>query len=265
MEPETAAEEELSGGGMTRVVRVGDTVRRPARPWSPAVRLLLRRLRAAGAAGVPAWRGVDGQGRDIFDYLPGEVGNYPLPPQVRGDSAVITAARLLRGVHDASVPLAGRTDLPWREPPMEQAEVVCHGDFAPYNCVFRDGEAVGVIDFDFARPGPRRWDLAYALYRFAPLTAPGNADGFGDPAEQARRARLFLDAYGRTREERRSALETVVPRLEALIAFMSAAARSGDPNFARHIEEGHADLYRDDIAYIAAQLPQWLTSIAGTE
>lgn len=226
--------------------------------------MLLDRLRAAGVAGVPAWRGVDDQGRDIFDYLPGEVGNYPLPQQVRRDSAVITAARLLRGVHDASVPLAERADLPWQQPPMEQAEVVCHGDFAPYNCVFRDGDAVGVIDFDCARPGPRRWDLAYALYRFAPLTAPGNTDGFGDPTEQARRARLFLDSYGCTREERHCALETVVPRLEALIAFMSVAARDGDRDFARHIEEGHADLYRNDIAYITDQLPQWLTPIAGT-
>jgi len=254
-------EEELTGGGTTRVVRVGDTVRRPVRPWSPAIRVLLQRLRAAGVTGVPAWRGVDEQGRDAFDYLPGEVGNYPLPRQVRTDTALVTAARLLRSLHDASVPLAYRTDLPWQEPPMKPAEVVCHGDFAPYNCVFRDSVAVGVIDFDAARPGPRRWDLAYALYRFAPLTSPDNKDGFGDPAEQARRARLFLDSYGCTSEERHDALEAVVPRLRALIAFMRDAAANGDPNFARHIEEGHAELYQNDIAYIESQLPRWSASV----
>jgi len=46
------------------------------------------------------------------------------------------------------------------------AEVICHGDVAPYNCVFRDGRPVAFIDFDTAHPGVRIWDLAYAAYRF---------------------------------------------------------------------------------------------------
>jgi aminoglycoside phosphotransferase (APT) family kinase protein len=257
----TVAEIELTGGGTGRVVRVGETVRKPARPWSPAVRVLLQRLRAAGVAGVPAWHGVDERGRDVFDHLPGEVGNYPLSAQVRGDTALNTAARLLRSLHDASVPLTAEPELPWQLPPIEPVEVVCHGDFAPYNCVFVDGEAVGVIDFDGARLGPRRWDLAYALYRFAPLTDAGNADGFGDPAEQGRRARLFLDSYGCTRQQRREALETVGPRLMSLVTFMRDAAAAGDPNFARHIEAGHADLYLRDLRYIESQAGRWAAPV----
>lgn len=257
-----ADEVELDGGGTTRVVRNGSTVRRPVQPWSPAIRALLGRLRAAGVVGVPAWHGVDDQGREIYDYLPGEVGHYPLSEHVRSDRALISAARMLRALHDASVPLIGDA-VPWRFPPMEPVEVVCHGDFAPYNCVFRDGEVVGVIDFDTAVPGPRHWDLAYALYRFAPLTAPSNGDGFGDSAEQARRARLFLDSYGCTREQRRAALEAVVPRLMWLVTFMRDAAAAGDANFARHIEEGHLDLYVNDIAYIEDHLPQWSATVVG--
>jgi hypothetical protein len=34
----------LTGGDMTAVVRVGDTVRRTAGPWTPAVHALLRQL-----------------------------------------------------------------------------------------------------------------------------------------------------------------------------------------------------------------------------
>src|SRR5690606_4642909 len=116
---------------------------------------------AAGVVGVPAWHGVDEQGREIYDYLPGEVGNYPLSEHVRSERALVSAARMLLTVHDASVPLINDA-VPWRFPPMKPVEVICHGDFAPYNCVFRDGEAVGVIDFDTATPGPRHWDLAYA-------------------------------------------------------------------------------------------------------
>jgi hypothetical protein len=251
------AEIELTGGGTTVVVRVGATVRKPVRPWSPAMRMLLQRLRAAGVTGVPAWHGVDEKNRDIFDYLPGDAGNYPLSEQVRGDPALITAARLLRSLHDASVPLIDEPDLPWQLPPIEPVEVVCHGDFATYNCVFEGGEAVGVIDFDGARLGPRRWDLAYGMYRFAPLTDPENGDGFGDAAEQARRARMFLDSYGCTPRQRREAVATVGPRMMQMVAFMRDAAAAGDPYFARHLENGHADNYLRDIRYVEARADLW--------
>ena len=35
-----------------------------------------------------------------------------------------------------------------------------------------------------------------AAYRWVPLTAPGNADGFGTTEEQAARLRVFGDRYG---------------------------------------------------------------------
>ena len=38
----------LSGGNMTPVVRVGDTVRRAAGRWTPTIHALLRHVRAAG-------------------------------------------------------------------------------------------------------------------------------------------------------------------------------------------------------------------------
>ncbi|MEJ3655547.1 aminoglycoside phosphotransferase family protein [Actinomycetes bacterium KLBMP 9759] len=250
-------EVELAGGGVNRVVRVGATVRRPVHRWSPAVRALLGQLRAAGVREAPAWHGVDRRGRDVFDHLPGEVGNYPLSQQVRGEAALVSAARLLRRMHDASVPVVGMRDLPWHVAPLEPVEVICHGDFAPYNCVFSEGRTTGVIDFDMAGPGPRRWDIAYALYRFAPLTHPDNDDGFGDVEEQARRARAFLDAYGCTERDRRDALQTVAPRLRYLVEYMKTAAAGGDPNFARHIEEGHADLYVRDTSYIEEHAGRW--------
>lgn len=253
-EPE---EVELVGGGITHVVRIGDTIRRPVRPWSETVRRLLDHLAKEGVAGVPRWHGIDEQDREILDYLPGEVGNYPLSLDVRSETALVTAAQLLRSLHDSTVMLVSELTEGWQFPSLEPVEVICHGDFAPYNCVFRDRQAVGVIDFDGARPGPRRWDLAYALYRFAPLTDLVNEDGFGDVEQQAYRARLFLDAYGCSAEERRSAMEAVVPRLRWLVAFMRDAAAQGDSNFARHIEEGHVDLYLRDIEHVEKKRTEW--------
>lgn len=51
-------------------------------------------------------------------------------------------------------------------------EVMCHGDFAPYNVVLNGSDAVGIIDFDTLHPGSRLSDVAYAVYRWAPLKIP---------------------------------------------------------------------------------------------
>ena len=92
---------ELAGGGINRVVRIGDAVHRPSAPWSPAKRELLSVLHGAGLP-VPAWRGTDDQGRDVLDFLPGEVGHYPLSEAVRSEAALVSAARLLRRFHGRS-------------------------------------------------------------------------------------------------------------------------------------------------------------------
>jgi hypothetical protein len=248
MEP--VDEIELAGGGINRVVRVGDAVHRPCSPWSPATRELLSVLRDAGLP-VPAWRGTDDLGRDVLDYLPGEVGHYPLSEAVRSDAALVSAARLLRRFHDASVPLVGRA-LPWQLAPLPAAEVIVHGDYAPYNLVFSRDHVVGIFDLDYARPGPRTFDLAYAIYRFAPL-ASGH-DGWGTIPERAARVRLFCESYGLDACDVAESVAAVVPRLLGHVSYMRDEAAAGNEAFARHIAEGHAELYSDDAAYVTAHL-----------
>jgi hypothetical protein len=256
-----AGEETLEGGGVNAVCRVGDTVRRPVHSWTPAVHDLLRHLREADFDRAPRAWGIDDQGREILDFIPGEVGNYPLSVQVRSERALVSAARLLREYHDATTPFVNGHLDGWQFCPLEPVEVVCHSDFATYNCVFVDEQAVAVIDFDTARPGPRTWDLAYALYRFAPLTHPNNGDGFGGASDQARRARQFLDAYGATREQRAATVDMLGPRLQALVDFMRGAADDGEKNFAQHIADGHSALYVKDITYIADNRDVWFDAV----
>jgi Ser/Thr protein kinase RdoA (MazF antagonist) len=251
-------EETLAGGGTTEVVRIGETVRRPRKPWSPAVHALLRHLRAAGFPEAPATLGVDEQGRDVFGYVPGEVGHYPWSEAVASDAALVSAASLLRRYHDAVAPAVRELGSGWQLPPIEPVEVVCHNDFAPYNCVYEGTRVVGLIDFDFAVAGPRRWDLGYALYRFTPLARDDAPDA---ARAQGRRARLFLDTYGIAGPDAVAALDTVTPRLQTLVDFMRSAAAAGDENFARHIAEGHLDIYLRDLAWIADHRPQWATQL----
>lgn len=241
---------ELAGGGINRVVRIGDLVHRPAAPWSPATRTLIETLTAAGVP-VPRWHGVDDQGREILDYLPGEVGHYPLSEAVRSEAALVSAARVLRSFHDASIPLVP-LGLPWQLPPLADAEVVVHGDYAPYNLVFTGERVSGIIDLDYARPGPRTYDLGYALYRFAPLTVADQ--GWGSPAERAARIRLFCVSYGLDACSVADAVAAVAPRLRGMVAYMRAEAADGHEAFARHIAEGHDALYLTDATYVDEHL-----------
>lgn len=54
------------------VVRVGNSVRRPAQPWTASVARLLRHLQKAGYDAAPRSLGIDELGREVVTYLPSE-------------------------------------------------------------------------------------------------------------------------------------------------------------------------------------------------
>ena len=161
---------------------------------------------------------------------------------------LVSAARALHSLHEATSDLATKVVDGWMLTAVEPYEVVCHGDFAPYNCVFDGSRMVCIIDFDTAHPGPRIRDVAYAIYRFAPLTAPENAVGFGSLAEQARRARLFCDEYGEV--DRTQVIEAMCQRLLDLVSYMRSQAAQGDAAFQSHLDDGHDTTYLRDIHYL---------------
>lgn len=235
----------LHGGNMGPVHRVGDTVVRESGDWSPAVHRLLNHLRAAGVPGVPEPRGFTEDGREVLSFLDGVVPSYPMPAWVWSEAALESSVALLRHIHDATegVTLRG----PWRSPVREPAEVICHNDFAPYNLVFEHENVTGVIDWDFASPGPRLWDLAYLAYRIVPLTTASDfGDGFGN-TERLARLGLLLRMYGTDATPSR-VIDVVVERLYELADFTDRVAiRLGDTDLG-----GHARLYRQDAAHLAA-------------
>ena len=160
----------LSGGNSAAsVVRRGDTVRKPATPYDTATTALLDCLTEAGVMGVPRALGIDGQGRRILSWVPGDTA---FPDNLWSvDIAMTSAAKRLRAVHDASVPLVGATR-PWAYsyPDRSQHQVICHNDFAPYNMAFdTNGAVAGIFDFDLAGPGPRLRDLAYLAWWMVPF------------------------------------------------------------------------------------------------
>lgn len=121
---------------MTPAVRVGDTVRRDAGPWTPTIHAFMGHLRAAGFDLAPLPLGLDERGREIISLLPGAPATYPLPDFAWTAATLSAVARVLRAFHDASVGFAPPADACWRWPAHEPAEVICHNDFGPYNLMF---------------------------------------------------------------------------------------------------------------------------------
>ncbi|MEO8827583.1 phosphotransferase [Lapillicoccus sp.] len=231
-------DEVLSGGNMGPVLRRGDTVVRQAGEWSPAVHRLLRHLAAAGVHGVPDVLTSADPKQEVLTFVNGDVPSYPMPEWVWDEAALRSAALLLRQVHDATTDCSRQG--PWRSPVHEPAEVICHNDFAPYNLVFQGSEVVGVIDWDYASPGPRVWDLAYLAYRLVPSSSVDHADGFTE-RERHLRLELLMDAYGTTLEPVQ--FRRVVSHRLTELAELSdeMATQLSKPELA-----GHAKLYRAD-------------------
>ncbi|HKH80856.1 MAG TPA: phosphotransferase [Methylovirgula sp.] len=210
--PMSQNETTLIGGRTTLgVVRLGETVRRPPTPNLGFVRALLRHLEAVGFDGAPRYLGTDESGREIYSYIPGVV---PAELGEHDDKTLENAARLIRAYHDATAPL-------FATPSAQKVciEVACHNDLSPCNTVFRDGHPVAFIDFDAAAPGSRSYDLGYAAWLWLDL---GNPDR--STAEQVRRLRVFLAAYGSGPSE----AEVIAAALERQAILIAEGMRTGN-------------------------------------
>ncbi|MGG6897321.1 phosphotransferase enzyme family protein [Rhizobium sp. BR 315] len=242
--------------------REGDSVLRPVRPWTASIHALLAALRRHGFAAAPLPQGFDEVWERVA-YLPGTTGDLDDNEEMRSERALRSAASLLRRYHDCSrLPLRDlAVDGLWQLPARAPAEVICHGDFAPYNVVLNDGEVTGIIDFETAHPGPRCWDLAYAVYRWAPLSSESRVEGLSRLDDQIRRARILLDAYGLPVAERSLMPDTIIARLEALLTFMEQEAARGVERYRRDLQDGHDNIYRLDIAYVSKWSPEIIAGL----
>ncbi|WP_434361448.1 aminoglycoside phosphotransferase family protein [Parasalinivibrio latis] len=237
-------------GGRDSIRRAGNELLRPLNPWTPKVHGFLRYLETQGFTNVPKVLRIDRQD-EVLSWVEGCCSNYPLSGDAASDETLMSAALLLRQYHDVSANYARTAPTEgWMLSAVNPIEVMCHGDFAPYNVVLNGSDAVGIIDFDTLHPGSRLSDVAYAVYRWAPLKNPRNPDSMGDLASQVRRTKVFCDSYGLKAPERTRLVISMIERLNALVDFMGKAADKGDKTFSAHIAEGHLDAYLDDIEYL---------------
>jgi hypothetical protein len=230
-------EERLEGGNTGGAVRVGDTVRRPAGPWTPAVHALLAHLADQGFTAAPRPLGFDEQGREVLTFLEGETVGYqrPRPAWVYAEDTLIQVARWMRGYHRAVAGFVPPPGAVWRSGgAWSPGQVIAHNDAATYNAAWHCGTLTGFFDWDFAGPAAPGWDLAFAAVSWVPLHARQvvAAEGFTDFAARPGRLDRFLHAYGWSGTVAEF-LDLAELRLLAHADGIRALAAAGDEAFAR--------------------------------
>lgn len=214
MDEEAAVEVLLAGGHDSgRVTRIGCTIRRSVRPWTPSVHAVLRHLESVGVAGAPRVIGFDTEGREVLTYIDGLDGRQA---RCYSDTALSQVAQMIRDLHNGLASFSPPAGSHWRpDPRAPKGDLICHNDLSPANTIYRDGTPQAFIDWDFATPSTAVWDLSYAVRTFVPLYSVDDCRHLGyEPGHRTDRLRLFCHAYEMDSSDRRDLLPTVRSRLE---------------------------------------------------
>lgn len=222
-------------GNAGAVVRIGRHVLRPLSPHWRGIHALLTHLHAVGFAAVPEVVGVEPHGRERLVFIPGDVPIPPFPAWSTSDATLASVASLLRRFHDATVSFMP-TDATWStemaDPEPGDAPVLCHNDVCLENVVCRDGSAVALLDFEFAAPGRRVWDLAALAMMCVPLDTPEDAARTGrGHVDPARGLRVVADAYGLDTAQRHELLAVLDQRMANGGAFVRRRIEAGEEAF----------------------------------
>lgn len=245
-------EQELAGGNASgRVVRVGNTVRKPWLENSAAVQDYLAVLRSSGVD-VPQPLGKDDDGRSVVEFVAGVLALEELPlTQVD----LLRVGRMIRRIHDASEAVVIPNPGAWNMLlPAENPDLMCHNDLAPWNLV--RGDRWVFIDWDGAGPSTRLWDLAYAAQSFGMLFE-------GQPVKDAAaKLSALVDGY-QADESLRSALPAaMVQRTAAMFKLLESAHETGFQPWADMFVNGHGEHWRGAAQYVRQHQSAWEQALA---
>jgi thiamine kinase-like enzyme len=164
---------------------------------------------------------------------------FPFPAWAQTDDALASIAVLMRSFHEASsqIPVELGT---WSDElaDPEGGPMICHNDVCLENVVFRDGRAIGLLDFDFAAPGRTVFDLAAFARMCTPIDDDLNASRLGfEVVDRPVRLRLVADTYGLDTSGRQELIQHLDRSMRGGGAFVQRRVDARDPNFTRMLEE----------------------------
>jgi Phosphotransferase enzyme family len=247
----------LSGGNVTAgVVRVGDTVRRPAGPWTPAVHTLLEHLERKGFAGAPRALGLDEQGREILSFAEGAAA-WPWEAfrPLAIDAGLQQVAQLINGYHAAVADFQPPAGAAWSPiaPTRGVSDTLCHNDLAPWNLILGPAGELTFIDWDLAAPGERISDLAYAARAFVPLILDPPYD-----VPIVRRLALLCEAW---RVTPATLIDAIVWRARADLEGLRSRAAAGVEPWATMWDAGHGAANSTITRFIEDNARSWLAAL----
>ena len=239
------ADEQRTGDGqpiagrVSELVRLGDKVRRPATASTESSRQLLVHLERSGFSGAP--RVVDSEldGAIVLTWIDGWV-----PTDTEGwrldPGALASVGQLLRSYHDCVAGFAPEAG--FEEGPQAVAEgtIVCHGDIAPRNTVFRDGRAVAFIDWDGIWVSTPMWDLGHAVWQFGPVCDDGDplVRDWTAPPNRSERIAALVGGYRLDPSHAHRLADMVVEVIAGCHRSVARKAAAGMPAFVRMRDEG---------------------------
>lgn len=246
-----AEERPLAGGNVGGAVRIGRTVRRPCGFWSEAVHALMRHARDRGVPGVPRVFGVDDRGREVTEFLAGDVTpSGPWASWALTDGFLGDVGSWLRRYHEAvaDFPADGLRFRLTEPRPLAPGELVCHNDIGPHNLVGSAGRLVGVLDWDAAGPCRPVLDLAYAAWGFAIQEQHEPLD------VRAHRVGTLCAAYGIRALD---VLDAVEERVHLLADTVHAGAAAGDEGLRHLVALGEIDKHLARLARFREEKQQF--------
>ena len=204
---------------------------------------LLAHLEEHGFGGAPRVVGSQPDGAVRLTWIEGWV-----PDEAEGwkldVEALESVGRLLREYHDNVTGFAPRAGFEEGLQVVAEGDIVCHGDIAPRNTVFRDGRAVAFIDWDGIWVAPALWDLGHALWQFAPVCDDNDPwlQQWPDDPNRAARITALVSGYRLTPSEAQHLPEMVIEVIDGCHRSVARKAAAGIPAFVRMEREGTLDV-----------------------
>lgn len=182
---------------------------------------------------------IQSDGRERLQFIDGDVPIPPYPGWAQSNRALISIATLLLEFHRASALVAAHLQT-WSDELADPlgGTVVCHNDVCMENVVFRNGVAIGLLDFDFAAPGRPLYDLAQFARMCVPIDDDFSAELLGwNVTDNPARLRSVTDVYGLAAEARNDLIDILDHSMNRGEDFVRRRVAAGDSNFIRMLEE----------------------------
>ncbi len=267
-----ADEQQLEGGNISGgILRRGDTVRRPAGPWTPTIHAVLQHLEQRGFTGAPRVLGIDDGGREVLEYLSGEIPWPQSHHRLLGSlDRVARVGRLLRDFHDVIADFDPGPGAIWQFPEMaadalefadDRGVIVCHNDATAWNLVISDGRWA-FIDWDAAGLRPAIWDVAYCAIGVIPITQEVSEMGWMEPVPVVDRLAALAGGYGLDIADRGRLADVIVARIRSSYSHLRRRAAAGIPPWDDLWRSGHGDSWARMLEFAQSNASSWTVSLS---